>query len=156
MSAVTSYADARMIRAMPRGFDLQRFVDAQEQGAAYERAFADLQAGQKRGCWMWFVMPQLAGLQDSERSIYYSIPDIDTARQYLEHPLLGSRLLECTQTLTAWRHRSACEVFGPVDAEKLHQSITLFARVSSDPAFQTILKQWFDGRGDQLTDKLLA
>jgi len=40
-------------------YDLRRFVDAQAD--AFERALTELQRGQKRTHWMWYIFPQLDG-----------------------------------------------------------------------------------------------
>ena len=42
-------------------FDLDRFVAAQE--GVYESALAELRSGRKRTHWIWFIFPQIAGLE---------------------------------------------------------------------------------------------
>lgn len=76
---------------------LQRFIDAQR--PIYERALAELRAGHKQSHWMWFVFPQIAGLGRSDMAQRYAISGIDEAKDYLAHPVLGHRLLECTQAM---------------------------------------------------------
>jgi uncharacterized protein (DUF1810 family) len=73
--------------------NLERFVQAQSLN--YDDALAELRSGKKRTHWMWYVFPQLKGLGRSPMSIRYSIEDKAEARAYLDHPLLGPRLLEC-------------------------------------------------------------
>ena len=129
-------------------FDLQRFVDAQDDGT-YDRALGELRAGAKRSHWMWFVFPQLAGLGRSETARFYAIADLDEARAYLAHPVLGPRLVECARTLTGLDTHDAVAVFGGIDAQKLRSSMTLFARAAPDePAFAAVLDQYFDGTED--------
>ena len=90
-------------------FDLKRLVDAQE--GIYERALAELRSGQKRSHWMWFIFPQIVGLAMSATSRHYAIKSLDEARVYLEHPILGHRLIECSQTLVGLQGRSASQIF---------------------------------------------
>jgi uncharacterized protein (DUF1810 family) len=137
-------------------FDLERFVDAQDQGGTYEAALAELRAGRKTSHWMWFVFPQIAGLGQSPISRRFAISSLDEARAYLAHPVLGPRLVASAQTLTQLPTRSADEVFGPIDALKLRSSITLFARAAPhEPLFGQLLDQYFDGVADQATDRRL-
>jgi uncharacterized protein (DUF1810 family) len=137
-------------------FDLRRFLKAQDEGGVYERALAELRAGRKTSHWMWFVFPQLAGLGRSATSRAYAIGSLEEAQAYLRDPLLGGRLLECAQVLSELRARSAEQVFGTVDARKLHSSVTLFARAEPEqPMFEHLLRQYFDGSADPATDALL-
>ncbi len=59
------------------GFDLERFVSAQE--GVWERARAELRAGSKRTHWMWFVFPQLRGLGTSAMAERYGIGSVEEA-----------------------------------------------------------------------------
>jgi uncharacterized protein (DUF1810 family) len=137
-------------------FDLQRFVEAQDQGGTYEAALAELRAGRKTSHWMWFVFPQIAGLGQSPISRRFAISSLDEARAYLAHPVLGPRLVASAQALTHLPTRSADEVFGPIDALKLRSSITLFARADPDePVFSQVLDQYFGGAADEATDRRL-
>ena len=80
-------------------YDLARFTAAQDR--VYADVLAELRAGQKRTHWMWFIFPQIDGLGNSSTTKYYAIKSIDEARQYLSHPVLGPRLLECAETVLA-------------------------------------------------------
>ena len=135
-------------------FDLDRFVFAQAD--IYSQALAELRAGRKQSHWMWFVFPQIAGLGRSPTAMFYAIASAAEARAYLAHPLLGSRLAECTSAILAHRDRSAEAIFGPVDAMKLKSSMTLFEAVAGDPApFASVLDTFFDAERDPATLKLL-
>ncbi len=130
--------------------DLQRFVDAQSQ--TYDQALAELRAGRKRTHWMWFVLPQLAGLGRSAMAQRFALRDLDEARAYLAHPLLGRRLVECARALTALDTADPVEVFGDVDAQKLQSSMTLFALAAPDqPVFREVLDHYFQGVEDDAT-----
>jgi uncharacterized protein (DUF1810 family) len=138
-------------------YDLERFVAAQNNGGIYDQAVAELQLGSKSGHWMWFVFPQLAGLGHSETSRRYAISSLAEAREYLEHPVLGPRLLECAQVIANHPDRTAADILGGIDARKLHSSMTLFLRVApGETVFKTVLARFFDGEPDPATDDLLA
>jgi uncharacterized protein (DUF1810 family) len=130
--------------------DLSRFLDAQA-GGTYERALAELRAGRKRGHWIWFVLPQVAGLGLSETSRFYAIAGLQEARDYLAHPVLGPRLVACAQALLDLPGDDAVAVLGPVDAVKLRSSMTLFAAAGGDPVFRAVLDRYFAGRDDDAT-----
>ena len=127
-------------------FELQRFVDAQDAGGAYETALRELRAGRKRSHWIWFVFPQITGLGRSATAQFYAISGLSEAEAYLAHPVLGPRLLECTHALAERSETSAVEVLGPVDAQKLRSSMTLFAHAAPhEQAFTTVLSKFFAG-----------
>jgi uncharacterized protein (DUF1810 family) len=140
----------------PTDRGLGRFVTAQDQGGTYERALRELRDGRKVSHWMWFVLPQVAGLGRSETARVYAIADLDEARAYLAHPVLGPRLRECCRALMELEQRSAEDVFGLVDAMKLRSSMTLFARAAADePLFAAVLERYFHGEPDPATDAQL-
>ena len=131
-------------------FHLDRFVQAQ--GPVYETALAELRRGRKASHWMWFVFPQIEGLGFSAISQHFAITGLDEARAYLAHPVLGPRLIECTETINAIHGRSALEVFGAPDDLKLRSSLTLFVHAAPDtPAFAQALNKYFAGEPDPLT-----
>ncbi len=135
-------------------FALNRFVQAQEE--VYPRALAEIKRGQKRSHWMWFVFPQIDGLGYSSTARFYAIKSKEEAQAYLHHPLLGKRLIECSEILLRLMGKSASEVFGYPDDLKLRSSMTLFATVSEpDSVFHRVLGQYFSGEMDQKTLELL-
>ncbi|MEU2348706.1 DUF1810 domain-containing protein [Modestobacter sp. NPDC049651] len=136
-------------------FDLQRFVDAQDAHGTYSAALGELRAGRKTTHWMWFVFPQLAGLGRSATAQHFAVQGADEARAYLAHPVLGPRLRECAAALTALPGTDPVAVLGPVDAQKLRSSMTLFAHVSPEPAFRAVLDRFFAGEEDPATTGLL-
>jgi len=135
-------------------FSLNRFISAQNE--VYNSVLAELRSGTKRTHWMWFIFPQIDGLGHSPTTRYYAIKSIDEARKYLNHPILGSRLLECAEAVLAIKGRSATEIFGYPDDFKLKSSMTLFAFVS-DPGsiFVRVLDKYFQGEHDIRTLQLL-
>jgi len=137
-------------------FSLSRFEAAQAAAGTYARSLAELRAGRKQGHWMWFVFPQLEGLGQSPMSQTYAISSLAEARAYLEHPVLGARLIECTRIVAELRGPSAQDVFGVTDATKLRSSMTLFARVCpEDSVFHVVLARYFDGQVDVNTEARL-
>jgi uncharacterized protein (DUF1810 family) len=135
-------------------FNLSRFLQAQER--VYEEVLAELKAGQKRTHWIWYIFPQMEGLGYSSTSRHYAIKSEAEAREYLNHPILGSRLVECAQTVLDVKGRSALEIFGPPDDLKLRSSMTLFAQVSHpDSVFARVLDKYFHGKRDDKTLALL-
>ncbi|WP_097196012.1 DUF1810 domain-containing protein [Blastococcus aggregatus] len=135
-------------------FDLQRFVDAQ--GDSYGTALAELRDGAKRGHWMWFVFPQVAGLGRSATAQHFAISGLDEARAYLAHPVLGPRLRECARALVELGAADPVVVLGSVDAQKLRSSMTLFAHADpAEPGFRAVLDRYFDGREDDATTSRL-
>ena len=135
-------------------FDLRRFVDAQAH--TYDQALAELRAGEKRTHWMWFVFPQIAGLGHSGMAQRFAISGLEEARAYVAHPTLGRRLVESARALTDLDTADADRVLGPVDAQKLRSSMTLFARAAPDePVFREVLDHYFDGTEDDATTSRL-
>jgi uncharacterized protein (DUF1810 family) len=135
-------------------FDLERFVAGQE--GVYEGALRELRAGRKTGHWIWFIFPQLAGLGRSETSRFYAIESIDEARAYLEHPVLGPRLLECTGAVLGTSGVTADHIFGSLDAMKVRSSMTVFHRAApEEPWFGQVLERFYEGVEDETTAALL-
>jgi uncharacterized protein (DUF1810 family) len=139
------------------GFDLDRFVAAQDAGHVYDGALEELRAGRKRGHWMWFVFPQIAGLGRSPTARHFAIASLEEARAYLGHPVLGPRLREAAAALLGVEGRSAEQILGTVDALKLCSSMTLFARADpGEPAFGEVLDRYCGGEPDAATLAKLA
>ena len=135
-------------------YDLQRFVAAQDAGGTYNRAAAELRGGRKTSHWMWFVFPQIVGLGFSPPARTYAITSLDEARAYLAHPVLGPRLTESAAILANLEGRSAEQIFGDLDAQKLRSSMTLFMHVApGEPVFRQVLDQYFGGVPDPATEQ---
>jgi uncharacterized protein (DUF1810 family) len=135
---------------MAHDYNLQRFVDAQQ--SVFDTVIAELKQGRKRGHWIWFIFPQLKGLGHSANSEFFGIASLQEAAAYLEHPVLGPRLIECTQLINAAQGRSAEDIFGEIDAMKFRSSMTLFAKATPDnEVFLDALTKYFAGESDPLT-----
>ncbi len=138
-------------------YDLERFVAAQDSDATVERAIEELRLGHKTSHWMWFVFPQIAGLAQSPTSRRFAISSLGEARLYLAHAVLGPRLIECAGIVARTEARSAVQILGDIDAQKLHSSMTLFVRAApGEPVFQQVLDRYFDGQADAATDERVA
>jgi len=135
-------------------YDLERFLRPQD--PIYAEVLQELRDGQKRGHWMWFIFPQLAGLGQSSTSRFFGIGSLTEAVAYAKHQILGTRLDECTALVNAITGRSIIDIFGSIDAMKFHSSMTLFSRAVSDGPFRSALEKYFAGELDQMTLDLLA
>jgi uncharacterized protein (DUF1810 family) len=136
-------------------YDLDRFLQAQE--GDYELALAEIAGGWKRSHWMWYIFPQIDGLAFSSTSKRYAIKSLDEARAYLDHPVLGPRLLACAEAVVRLDGRSAREIFGSPDDLKLRSCATLFACVSPPGSvFDRLLAKYYQGRHDDRTLDLLG
>lgn len=132
---------------------IERFVQAQKD--CYNRALEEIKAGVKRTHWMWFIFPQISGLGHSMTSIFFSIKDIYEAKEYLAHPVLGSRLHEICKALLELDSNDAHSIFGSPDDIKLRSSMTLFDVVEPDSVFANVLAKFFQGNRDSRTLKIL-
>lgn len=134
--------------------NLDRFVVAQEH--CYDRALNEVRQGRKETHWMWFVFPQIIGLGSSDTAILYSITDIGEAKLYLNHEVLGPRLVEITRELLALETDDPVEVFGDIDALKLNSCMTLFDYVTDDEnVFNEVIEKFYDGVKDEKTLQLI-
>ena len=134
--------------------NLQRFITAQQND--YSAALAEIKQGRKRSHWMWYIFPQIAGLGFSETSRHYAVKNMDEAQAYLNHPVLGSRLIEICTELLKIPTNNATQIFGTPDDMKLRSCVTLFAALpDTNPVFQQVLNQFFKGQADKATLQLL-
>ena len=137
-------------------YHLERFVTAQNADGTYARALGELRRGHKTSHWMWFVFPQIAALGLSQMSRTYAIASLEEAQAYLRHPVLGPRLIECAHLVANAEAKSAEQIFGGIDTQKLQSSMTLFLRADpTEPVFKHVLERYFDGRPDGVTDERL-
>jgi uncharacterized protein (DUF1810 family) len=131
-------------------YNLQRFVAAQD--PMFERVCAELRHGLKTSHWMWFIFPQIKGLGHSSVAQHYAISSRAEAEAYMEHPILGPRLRECTRLVIAIQGRSIHDILGTPDDLKFCSSMTLFAHATPDnQVFLDALQKYFAGKFDPLT-----
>lgn len=135
-------------------FNLQRFIDAQNE--EFESVLIELREGAKRGHWIWYIFPQLAGLGRSWNSDFYGISSRAEAEAYLKHPILGQRLSDCTAVVNSLDGCSIEAIFGGIDSVKFRSSMTLFSVVDPDMRlFEQALEKYFSGKADPLTLDIL-
>lgn len=136
-------------------YNLNRFIDAQKY--SYDIALGEIKAGHKRGHWIWYIFPQLKELGRSYRAQTFGIENIDEARLYLQHPVLGARLIEISSALLQLSNNNPSSIMGGFpDDEKLRSCMTLFAKISAEGSvFHRVLEKFFDGVVDDKTIKLL-
>jgi uncharacterized protein (DUF1810 family) len=130
--------------------DLTRFLTAQER--YYDRALEEIRKGKKESHWIWYIFPQLKGLGYSSNAAYYGIDDLQEASAYLQHPILGPRLILITKALLGHAGKTVTGIMGSPDDLKLRSSMTLFSLVpGADPVFSRCLRQFFGGELDDKT-----
>jgi uncharacterized protein (DUF1810 family) len=135
-------------------FELERFIPAQNY--TYEAALSEIKNGRKTSHWMWYIFPQFDGLGSSFTTRKFSIKSIEEAKAYLDHPILGLRLLECVKAVLEVHGRTANEIFGSIDELKLKSCATLFASISPEKSiFHQLLDKYFQGESDAKTLDLL-
>ena len=134
--------------------NLHRFIDAQS--SLYQTALSEIKNGRKLSHWMWFIFPQIQGLGLSETARFYALANAQEAKDYLTHPVLGSRLLEICHALLELASTDAHAVFGSPDDLKLKSSMTLFASLGTNPVFQQVLDKFCHGTQDDKTLRILA
>ena len=134
--------------------DLARFVTAQD--PVFEQVIAELRAGAKSSHWMWFVFPQLRALGRSATARHFGIADVEEAKAYWRHAVLGPRLLLCSETMLGVVGKTALQILGSPDDLKFRSSMTLFAQVApEEPVFRRAIDRYFAGRMDGRTLELL-
>ena len=135
-------------------YNLQRFTDAQQRN--YKTALAEIKQGNKQSHWMWYVFPQIAGLGFSDMSKRYAIANLSEAEAYLQHPVLGTGLLDICNELLVLPGNNAHTIFGSPDDMKLQSSLTLFASVNKpNPLFQAVLNKFYNGAKDEKSLQLI-
>lgn len=133
---------------------LERFLKAQEQD--YDRALAEIRDGRKRSHWIWYMFPQMKGLGRSNVSEYYGIRNLDEAIAYMNHPVLGARLIEISEALLELESSDPAEVMGWPDDMKLKSSMTLFSLAAPEElVFGKVLNKFFYGERDENTMRML-
>lgn len=135
-------------------YDLERFIYAQE--CYYQTALREVQDGCKRSHWMWYIFPQITGLGNSWKAQKYSISDVGEAVSYMQHPVLGPRLVEISQAVLELAPEICPACFGSPDDLKLRSCMTLFAEACPEiSVFQAVLDKFYRGEKDPLTLEIL-
>ena len=136
-------------------YNLNRFLEAQK--ASYEMAMLELENKRKESHWIWYIFPQIMGLGKSEKAQFYSLKNLEEARAYLEHSVLGPRLIKACQILTNIEDRAIDEIMGFPDDLKLQSSMTLFELVGNhNSIFSEVINIYFDGERDNNTIEIIT
>ena len=131
-------------------FDLLRYVEIQE--SMYAQALNEIREGKKRNNWMSYIFPILKILDDSPLNLTYGISGRREAMAFINHPVLGPRLREISRALFAFEGKTANDIFGTNDAEKLMACMTLFSEVNEDKViFIEVLRKYNQGEKDHRT-----
>lgn len=129
-------------------YDLDRFVKAQDK--LYDMAYSEVKNGKKESHWMWFIFPQIQGLGSSDIAVYYSIDSLGEAKEFMNHPVLGKRLIDISNELL--KHDNDINtILGDIDSLKLNSSMTLFSLVSDDKVFDKVIDKFYEGKKDEIT-----
>lgn len=139
---------------MNREINLERFITAQKDD--YQIALSEIRDGRKRSHWMWYIFPQIQDLGISDTSKFYAIRDLNEAAAFLQHPVLGSRLVAICNELLKLTRNDAHAIFGSPDDSKLKSSMTLFSSLNDpNPVFQLVLDKFYNGTKDQQTLRII-
>jgi uncharacterized protein (DUF1810 family) len=139
-------------------YDLERFVTGQrgQSKTSYPGALQQIQQGKRTHHWIWYIFPQFDGLANSRWAKYYAIQSLDEAESYLEHDVLGPRLVEITEAVLDSKVGTSIELMGSyLDSEKVRSSMTLFMNAHAKPeksVFKHVLDKYFDGKPDRATE----
>lgn len=135
-------------------YNLKRFYNEQE--SLYSRVTEELKNKKKESHWMWFIFPQIIGLGLSETTIFFAIKSMDEAYAYLSHPILGKRLIECTELVYSIDNKKIEDIFESPDDLKLRSSMTLFSSLNNThPIFYKTIEKFFDRNYDPKTMNIL-
>ena len=128
------------------------FLKAQE--GSYDTVLSEIKRGRKTGHWMWFMFPQLEGLGSSATAQKYALGNLNEAKEYLAHPLLGARLIQLTEAFAAVENKSAYHILGTPDDLKMKSSMTLFSFCSEEGStFHQVLQKYYDGQRCSYTER---
>lgn len=115
------------------------------QDSVYADVISELKNGKKQGHWMWFIFPQITGLGSSSISLRYAIPNLKSAKMYLDEQSLAIRLEECTKLVLSHKNIPSVDIFGEIDSLKFRSSMTLFDLAKNDSIYEEALVSCCDG-----------
>jgi len=134
---------------------LDKFLKAQEH--TYSTALSEIKNAYKESHWMWYIFPQIKGLGFSGNTLYYGIENLEEAKNYLNHEILGNRLEEITKELLKLKESDPLKIMGNPDDLKLKSCMTLFhfADGRENNIFMEVLNQYYKGVLDLKTIEIL-
>lgn len=129
---------------------LNRFVLAQNcEKDSFETAIKEIESGEKIGNWMAYIFPCLFW-KNSLIEKYFRIRNLNEAREYLNHLILGQRLIQACDVLMNKEDKNAQKIFGQEDAKKLLECMTMFEYAAEKGSiFSRIIEAYFGGERDK-------
>mmetsp|Transcript_3265 Transcript_3265/g.6152 ORF Transcript_3265/g.6152 Transcript_3265/m.6152 type:complete len:177 (-) Transcript_3265:1973-2503(-) len=119
----------------------ERFV--RNQKALFQSALVEIRQGEKRGCWLWFVLPTapyvINGVErGSSMNRHFALRGDDCVRAYLQFQdkTLGVNLrtnyMEIVRAIAMQLRggNTLSHIFGPMDDVKVISSLKLFERIA--------------------------
>lgn len=133
--------------------DFEKYIKAQEEN--YSKALSEIKSGKKKSHWIWFIFPTIANrFINSEFNIKYAIQNKQEAIEYLNHEILGKRLIEITTELANLPSNKIEDIFPKPDIKKVKASMTLFEHISNnEDVFSKVLEKYFNNQRDEITLK---
>ena len=133
--------------------NIDKFIKAQDR--MYDIALNEIKSGKKKSHWIWFIFPQIQGLGCSDISCYYSIENLVEAKDYLNNPILGNRLIEISNELLKLDD-DINNILGTIDSLKVCSSMTLFSIVNPNiDVFKKVIDKFYEGKYDDMTINIL-
>jgi uncharacterized protein (DUF1810 family) len=131
-------------------FDLQRFVDAQ--ASIYRQVVEELSREKTDTLDVVHLSADRRSRLQRDGS---TLRDAEAAA-YLEHDLLGPRLLECTRLVLAASEKTITDILGSPDDMKFRSCMTLFDAVSEQEIFAEAIAAFYPEGKDRTTLEILA
>ena len=145
---------------MTQGIGIERFVKAQKEGhyVTYNTALSEIRAGHKASHWIWYIFPNITGLGRSDMAVFYSIKNLEEAREFMSNEYLRHNIIEITEVVLNNVESDIVTIMGAhIDAMKLKSCMTLFAIASPEiGVFKEVLDKYFGGKPDYKTIELLG
>lgn len=134
-----------------------RFIRAQDLDGSYERALAELRAGRKETCWIWWVFPMLKGIGKSYTSDFYGLKGTREAEKYLANKTLRERLRRAVEVVYGLGDVNLLDVFGlDIDVRKFHSCLTLFDAIEPGGLWWRALDKFFGGAYCEKTLEIIS
>lgn len=135
-------------------YSLERFITAHDRN--YDIARNELKQGKKLSHWMWYIFPQIKGLGKSPTSEFYGIQNLDEAKAYINHFILGNNMRTLCEVLLSLESNNPTKIFGRPDDMKLKSSMTLFSLATDDNGiFVSVLDKFYNGKLDNRTIRIV-
>ena len=133
---------------------LERYLNIREE--LYDQALLEIRNGKKESNWMYYVFPQLKKLARSATAEFFGFESLFEAKEYLDHPVLSSRIITTANELLKLKPFDQILLFDEEDSNVLKSSMTLFSLLSEpDSVFSQVLLKYFDGCKCEVTERVI-